>query len=218
MQDCFLAKEEWRNLWADGRDPFSALVDEFWDCFALCPHAVRRAHELRNRSEGGVSLDLEATLAVTKEAEDLHNRLIAWHDIVVQYLPAPQEVATTNPEPPYPTVLTYPSVWLGTLYMGYWASLLIVQSAMESCGYPVDTLQSTQKLLANILKSVECVGEGLMGPYRIGYSLRIAAEFAGPGERAWISRVLRPTASSFAATTPTEVPGRLRRLLVGADN
>ena len=40
LQDCFLAKSEWRNLRADYRDPLSALVDEFWDCFALCPHVA----------------------------------------------------------------------------------------------------------------------------------------------------------------------------------
>lgn len=202
-QDCFLAKSEWRNLWADRRDPFSVLVDEFWDCYALCPRVVRRAHELRTRSGDGNQADVDATLALVKEAEDLRNRLVAWHEVVVQYLPSPHEVAATDPESLYPTGLTYTSVWLGTLYMGYWASLLIMQSTLASCDYPASFPQSNQELVANILKSVECTSKGIMGPYRIGYSLWIASEFAGAPERDWITRVLGRSSSLFAATTPS---------------
>lgn len=216
LQDCFLAKAEWRNLWSKNRDPLSALIDEFWDCFALCPHVVSRAYELRQRSEGGQYVEGSDMLDLTDEAEDLRNRIMGWHGILVQYLPPPEEVVTTDLEALYPTILTYHSVWIGSLYMGYWASLLILQATLTSCRYPVHFPQSSGELLVNILKSVECTSQGLMGPYRIGYSLRIAAEFAGTRERAWIGRVLGRTAGSFAATTPTEAPSRLRRLVVGA--
>ena len=203
QQDCFLAKSEWRRLWASRRDSYSALVDEFWECFALCASVMQQTHQLRTRLGDSIRVDVDRTLGLVREAEDLRNRLIAWYETVVEYMPSPREVATTDPESLYPTALTYPSVWLGTLYMGHWASLLIVQSTLETCGYPTDSLDSNQALVEKILKSVECTSKGLMGPYRIGYSMWIAAEFAGPPERAWIMRVLGRTSSMFAATTPT---------------
>lgn len=196
-------------------DPLSALIEEYWDCLALCPRIVSRAYKLRESAESGDRVDPTGILSLVEEAESLRNRLIGWHEIVVKYLPSPEEVPTTDPEALHPTILTYPSVWLGTLYMGYWASMLILQSTLASCHYPDHCAHRSQELLDNILKSVEYTSQGLMGPYRIGYSLRIAVEFAGPRERAWIARVLRRTAGSFAATTPTEEPSRLRRLVVG---
>lgn len=216
LQDCFLAKPEWRNIWLKNRDPLSALIDEFWDCFALCPGLVSRAYRLRQKMESGEYFDPSELVDLTSEAEDLRNRLIGWHGIMAKYLAPPQEVVTVDLEALHPTILTYRSVWVGSLYMGYWASLLILQFTLASCHYPVVFAQSSQDLLNNILKSVEYTSQGLMGPYRIGYSLRIAVEFAGPQERAWIRQILGRTAGSFAATTPTEAPSRLRRLVVGA--
>ncbi|SPN96639.1 uncharacterized protein DNG_00160 [Cephalotrichum gorgonifer] len=206
MIDCFLASDAWRNVWARIRDGdiYSAFVDDFWTCFSLCPRIIRLGRDLRLRTAAQQFVDPAEVFALTVETEELRNRLLRWHQGFSQYIPPPEEVPATDPGALYPTVLTYPTVWIGSLYMGFWASLLILQATLKACQYPGDFPLSNQELVDNILRSVECTSRRLLGPYRVGYSLRIAVEFAGPRERNWIRDRLHQSSASFAATTPTE--------------
>jgi hypothetical protein len=214
-EDCFLAKKEWRDAWYNrGPEPYAALIDEFWYCLALCPSVVRQAQLLRKRSLSGSGVAEEGILIATRQTLELRDRFIEWHDTFLRYLPEPEEISSQDDSSPYSTMLTYATAWIGTLFMGYWASMLVIQDILEEwAGLAFE--ETSEDLLAQILKSVEFTSKGFMGPYRIGFSVRIALEFANQEQRRWIRKLLRDRSESFAATTPTSSPKMLRPIVRG---
>lgn len=91
--------------------------------------------------------------------------------------------------------------------MGYWASMLILQETLAQCGAPVADSDAVQRdLVSKILRSVESISRGTMGPYRVGYSLRIAYEFASAEAQVWIGGMLDQFSKSYAATDKKTYP------------
>ncbi len=75
----------------------------------------------------------------------------------------------------------------------------ILQECLNVCGYHVNYTESNKELAGNIFRSVEVVGAGFMGPYRVGYAVRIAYEFADDAH------------ASVALIYSRQLPEKLRR-------
>ena len=206
-EDCFLVKKEWRDVWASrGHAPYDELVDRFWFCLALCPSVVRQAQILRKMSRSSISVDQEAIDAVTRQTLELRERFVDWYTMLTKYLPPPNEVPSQDSRFPYSTMFIFPSVWVGTLFMGYWSSMLLIQQILGEWT-DVEFEESNSELLEKLFKSVEFTSKGFMGPYRVGYAMRISLEFANEEQKEWIRRLLSELSDGFAATSPTPGPG-----------
>ena len=62
--------------------------------------------------------------------------------------------------------------------------------------------ERNEVLLERIWKSVETVGSGYMGPYRVGYAVRVTYEFADARTRGYLFEVLRRSMAHYAASSP----------------
>lgn len=157
----------------------------------------------------------------------------------------PMQDPLTPPVPPlFDTILVYNNIWDGSLYMGYWASLVILQQTLQECWYRLlpqnnfkptansqpggektasgaddnggggDAAEQQQqqrppevagfsadnaKMVRDILRSVAQVSRGVMGPYRVGYAIRIAYEFSSPDERRWVGTRLAEWSGMYGA-------------------
>jgi hypothetical protein len=216
--DCFLSRPEWKPIIRDGGrhliHPADHLVytihivDEFFERLAEIPGVLAPAFVLRESKTMGTPRQPEdvkiAALALRSiECRRLFN---AWYDKFTAIAPLPYEIPSQDPDSPFDFVLQYKMSWMGSMYIGYWACLLILQEALVQCEWPEEIEQSRGELVRNILRSVETVGAGTMGPYRVGFGLRIAYEVATAEAQMWVRRVLDQFAKTYAATDKATYP------------
>ncbi|KAK8139136.1 hypothetical protein PG984_002516 [Apiospora sp. TS-2023a] len=209
------------------------LVDDYMQLLARIPSAVKHLYMLRaaNQGEGGgaakakAALGMEAEVArIRQSMVDIRDALGAWYQRILPFNPAPAEVSTQDPASIYASVLRYESPWKGALHMGYWASLCIVYATLMECRqasspsppnsdddddencYGSGAASAFETLADRILRSVETVGEGMMGPYRCGYSIRIAYEVVDERTQAWIRMWVARFEKRYAATAVESYP------------
>lgn len=148
------------------------------------------------------------------KAEGLRAALMWWHKSgSTGAFTEPVEVPSKDPTSPYNMVLKHRSPREGSLLMGYWATMLILQECLNQC-YTEPTMLFTdnQELANNILRSLEDVGRGLMGPHRIGYPLVAACDFVDEPTQTWaLSMISRynDTYASLSADAYSVNPAKL---------
>lgn len=212
FQDCFLARNKWQkvlrpeNTSGTVRTENEILHDEYLLVLAKVPGILRYGVGLREAKRHNMPIDATQVALLSQQAETLRTRFVSWFERYAKLQPGPTEVPSLDPRSIYETVLSYSNAWVGGIYMGYWASLLICQETLNQCQYPVDYAKSNQELVRNILRSVEVVAADLMGPYRVGYAIRIAYDFADVRAQAWITSLLATFEKRYAATSPTSYP------------
>lgn len=310
--ECFLAKSRaWREVSRHHDMPpdatateraYAALADTFLMLLAQLPAIVHKAYVLREANRRGTvplgdkaGIDLADVALLVRRAARLRARFIEFGRRLTRILPFPAEVPASSvtadddgPEerPLFDTVLSYRIVWDGALYMGYWASVVVLNTCLQECGFttisaegeleleegvllkrgdkqppdettaetapqvapgaaddisvssptktsplhhpssppadvaiassaprpaaaaaaPVDLTVQTRRMVQDILRSVDGVCQGAMGPYRIGYPLRIAYEVASVEEKEWVRARLGRISEFYAAMSPSTFP------------
>ncbi|KAK8048452.1 hypothetical protein PG994_010182 [Apiospora phragmitis] len=205
------------------------LVDDYMQLLARIPSAVKNLYMLRaaNQDAAKAALDAAEVARIRQSMRHIRDAFEAWYQRILPFNPAPAEVPTQDPASIYPTVLRYESPWKGALHMGYWASMCIVYATLMEChqALPHDDRDGDDdnngsadndvygagaaafELLADrILRSVETVGEGMMGPYRCGYSVRMAYEVVEERTQAWIRMWIARFEKRYAATAVESYP------------
>ncbi|KAF5004257.1 hypothetical protein FDECE_9234 [Fusarium decemcellulare] len=164
---------------------------------------------VREANRAGIAVEPARVSALAHLAAVNHASFAQWYDeFTALAIPQPVEVPPANPESSlFGTVLKHEYAMAGSMHMGYWASMLILQETLAQCGRPVEDSERLQRnLVERILRSVESVGQGTMGPYRIGYAVRIAYEFATAKEQRWIGGLLDQFSRSYAAVDRSMYP------------
>lgn len=216
---CFLSRPEWRPVVRDaGRHLLHPkehdavmirIVDEFFERLAEIPSVLGPAYILRESKTMGTfrQPDDAQVAALAHKAMEYRTMFIVWYREFRTIAASPIDVPSGDADSPFETVLQFQALWMGAMYMGYWASVLILQEALVQCEWPDYTATETRgELVRNILRSVETVGAGTMGPYRVGYGLRIAYEFADVELQLWIRRILDRFSETYAATDKDTYP------------
>ncbi|KAH8880719.1 C6 zinc finger domain protein [Thozetella sp. PMI_491] len=217
LKDCFLARPSWQRvlLGNEGHHmpivpELTQLVDLYFVSLAKVPSILKYAWVMRDAMRHGLPVDTSRVPALIQQAVKLRDDLLVWYQLFSSMAPGPVDIPSKDPGTIFEHVLEYQSPWHGSLYMGYWATLSIVQGCLTICGFPVDYAENNKELARNILRSVETVSAGVMGPYRVGYPVRIAYEFAELREQLWLLGVLAKFQKTYAATSPEvyERPGQ----------
>ncbi|KAK6866101.1 hypothetical protein PG995_002629 [Apiospora arundinis] len=197
------------------------LVDDYMQLLARIPSAVRYLYMLRAANEdtttAAKTLDAAEVARIRQSMRHIRDALEVWYQRILPFNPPPTEVPTQDPASIYSTVLCYESPWKGALHMGYWASLCIVYATLMEChqsspsddnddDYGAGGAAAFEYLADRILRSVETVGEGMMGPYRCGYSVRIAYEVVDERTQAWIRMWIARFEKRYAATAVESYP------------
>jgi hypothetical protein len=217
-QECFLARRNWQQVLADPAPDtehqaagatataFHAIFELYWIGLARLPDIVHRGYALREARRHGMPIDTSQVVILVQRAEKLHSEIAALYARYTKLAPRPTEVLSTDPASIHETVLSYSDVWHGSFHMSFWATLIILQECLVQCHYPVDYTASNREFASNIFRSVESVGAGMMGPFRVGYPIRIAYEFADVRTQLWVASVLARFEKHYAATSHSTYP------------
>lgn len=214
-QECFLARKRWEKLlnkreWEDSTTAIQSELDWIHDDYmtglARMPDILRRGSELRMANNHNIPIDAAQVAQLSHDAEKQLAHFMAWYPKYNKLGYGPSEEPSKDPGSIYDTVLVYSNVWAGSLYMGYWASVLILQESLNQCRYHINYAESNRELVRNIFRSVECVAADVMGPFRVGYAIRIAYEFADVRTQTWLTTLLEGFQKRYAATSPDGYP------------
>lgn len=227
--DCFLDKPKWQKLSAslsaeafeEGRKGTTKAVgvltkywathhDRYWILLAKVPPVTRAAHRVREDRKHGIAPDPARLDRLAQQAGRLRSEYREWHEAALSAgsISQPAEVLSQDPGSPFVRVIRFTNPWVGSVHLGYWGTMLILQEALNLCQVgrerPYD--ESNRELALNILRSLEHVASGLQGPYRVAYSLRIAYEFVDPALQRWVDSALEKYSRHFAALSPETYP------------
>jgi hypothetical protein len=214
---CFLANKRWKEVRRDnGRLLFTPqaiplewchIVDDYYDALAELPRLAKWGWMLREAFRRGLPVPMDKVAALREYSVNLRGRFVEWFKLLQD--PGkfdPTEEPSQDPASIYNTVLVYPEKWAGAFYLGYWASMLIIQETINQCRG--DNLYGDQnkQFVRNILRSVENISKGMMGPLRVGYAIRIAFEFADVKAQTWLKMWLERFQATYAATSKSDYP------------
>lgn len=184
-------------------------INELYILQAQLPPIIRMGYNIRQGRNNGVEPDPEQVARLKPKAEELRVAFLSWHADYASEgaLADPVEVPSTDPTSPYKTVLEHRNPWEGTIIMSHWASLLILQESLNQChAGPGLLYMNNEELAHNILRSIEYVGRGLMGPHRVGYPLRVAYDFVDVDTQAWTLSKVSGYNGTYAAMSADVYP------------
>ncbi|KAL8370320.1 hypothetical protein RB595_000619 [Gaeumannomyces hyphopodioides] len=221
FQDCFLAQKPWQRVLQHlGTDleiqttppEFVPGINAYFRNLAKIPSFVRRLLTMRIAKEHGIPHSPAQVAALRRDAEEQLLEERAWEASVRDtLLPEAREVPSRDPTSPFITVLRYENQWAGSMQMNHWATRLILQVTINECGGHAEDFRPLNRVLTDrIFRSVELVGQGLMGPLRCSYPLRIAYELSTPEIRPWIQRVVSGFETRYAATSIKDYPEEMQ--------
>ncbi|KAL3490436.1 hypothetical protein BJX62DRAFT_225863 [Aspergillus germanicus] len=198
--ECIFASDEWHSVMKQQGNPglsfeLGNLVEEFFTYFTLSPSLVHKLYSLKE-----ADFTNPATLAklaeLLKEALEFREKLVLWYDKFCHATPAPYEVLSFTGDTVYPIVLWYSDVNSATIYCSYYSYMVLIHEILRTCGYPGEHGAMVAHFRDQICKSVEYTAQGLLGPYRMGFALRVAWEVADAVTKQWIRGCLK-TFSEF---------------------
>lgn len=218
-EECFLSRPEWKPVIRDGGrhlihpknhlNSTIEIIDEFFERLAEMPSILVPAYMLRESKILGTTQQQtpdKVIAALALRSIEYRRLFNLWHEKFSAYVKLPREIPSQDPDSPFETVLEYNDPWQGSMYIGYWACILILQEALTQCEWPEDFSASQSELVLNILRSLETVGAGTMGPYRVGFGVRIAYELSSAEMQLWIRTLLDRFRNTYAATDKATYP------------
>lgn len=178
---------------------------------ARIPGVVAAGYNMREWRKHGIKPSPGQATQVEQETSELRSEYLAWYQNATKEgaLPLPVEVPSKDPSSPFGTVFRFADPWAGALCTHYWATMLVLQECLDQCQDDVEDriyTQDNQELSQKILRSLEHAGKGLMGPYRVGYAIRIAFDFIDLPHRTWLLSVIGKYNQHFASVSSDVYP------------
>lgn len=233
-QDCFLTQPKWQNLSLrlsdaaaddeEGKEAQRALEitriptppwvrhqDGYFVLLAKIPLVLTWGYSIREERRHGITPDPNRVQLLATQAGSLRSEYCAWHEMVISEgaIALPVEVPSTDPASPFDTILEFSNPWHGSVETSYWATMLILQEALNQCcedGQEGRYDEDNEKLARNILRATESVGRGIMGPYRISYALRIAYDFVDLPLKMWVLSAAGRYSQQYSAMSTETFP------------
>ncbi|KAJ5615695.1 hypothetical protein N7537_000809 [Penicillium hordei] len=203
---CFLASDEWHDKMRqqytlDLPPEVHNSIELFFVYFTYAPGLVHKLYSLRHVDATGAEA-LQTISGVLSEALEMQMKLAIWYRQFSQLAPPPTETLSSTGDELYPIILKYTDVSYATIYCGYYSYMVIIHEILKTCGYPGEHGAMVAYFRDQICKSVEYNSVGVMGPYRMGFPLRVAFEIADPVTRSWILNRLEQFSNIYAAAQP----------------
>ena len=209
-KDCFLVEPEWQRLVQEPWDPSITLeqhklIEEMTNCLALFPALVRDGVEMRNAvTQGQVNTSQVASL--TNRTLELYYRLEPWYSLWADCVGEPKDTPSRCNDPLFPLVSEYQNYAIATISCSYYACMIMLHELLKACRYPQDFSIENADFVSKICKAIEYNGSGKFGPYRMGFSVRIAMEVADPSTKKWLINWLAHSSKTYAVTSPGNYP------------
>ncbi|KKK16294.1 hypothetical protein P175DRAFT_0535587 [Aspergillus ochraceoroseus IBT 24754] len=205
-EKCILTSDEWHTVMRQQYNPglssgLDTLVEQFFAYFTRSPALIHKLFDLREADITNPATLMKVSEILT-EALDMQNKLSVWYDEFSCTVPIPQEIISSTDDPVYPIVFSYSDVNSATIFCGYYSYMVLIHEILKTCGYPGEHAAVVVFFRDQICKSVEYTAQGLLGPYRMGFPLRVAYEVADPVTRAWIDECLKRFSTFYAILHP----------------
>jgi hypothetical protein len=208
---CFLDLEEWQYIaLRPPDDSFSARfyekTEELGRCLAACPWLVTEACAILSANPSEISTQVRVSVLVHRTLE-VYGRLQHWYEDFTAFALLPEEVLSSTEDPLYPVVYRYLNSCTATVFSGYYATIIILHKILIECHHPAGDAGEVSLLVDKICKSVEYLaGSGVLGPYRLGFSIRIAFEMGTVTTKLWIRKWLMRFEKFYRACSPNNYP------------
>ncbi|PYH48784.1 Zn(II)2Cys6 transcription factor [Aspergillus saccharolyticus JOP 1030-1] len=205
-QSCFLSSEEWHAVMKQHPNiglgaEFADLIEQFFAYFTFAPGLVHELYSLRDADHGEPKIVAKAGELLVRTLT-MKSKLCAWFVGFSKVVPVPHETRSFPADLCYPVVLEYADENSASIYCAYYSYMVIIHEILRVCGYPGEHAAAVVYFRDQICKSVEYNARGLLGPYRMGFPLRVAYEVADPSTKAWIEGRLEILSKVYAAVRP----------------
>lgn len=210
-EECFLTSEEWhrtmRQQYTTEMSPdLYNGIEQFFAYFTFAPSLVHKMYSLKEM-DVSTPQALQIISQALEQALDMQSKLDAWYQQWSQVAPLPVEADSSNDDPLFPVILTYRDMIDATIYCSYYSYKVIIHEALKTFGYPGPHEALVVHFRDQICRSIEYASIGVLGPYRMGFPLRVAIEVADPETRSWIVARLQQLAKIYAAVQPETFQG-----------
>lgn len=201
-EECLLASDGWLRVMrgqnnSDLSVDFNDLVEEFFAHFTLCPGLIHKLYELKEADFAEPSTLVEMS-DLQNKALDLQEKLLLWYDRFTYTTPVPRDVLSSTADAMYPTVLWYSDINSATIYCSYYSYMVLIHEILRTSGYPGDHGAMVAYFRDQICKSVQYTAQGFLGPYRMGFPLRVSWEVADPAVKEWIAGCTKKFSEFYA--------------------
>ncbi|KAJ6110602.1 hypothetical protein N7486_002837 [Penicillium sp. IBT 16267x] len=205
-ENCFLASDEWHRMMkqqylATLPLDYHNCVEEFFAYFTHSPQIVHNLFRLREKDYSDPEVLQEISQALT-QVLDMQSKMASWYEKWSQIASPPVEALSTTGDPLFPIILTYTDLMDASVYCGYYAYMVIIHETLRAFGYPGPHATMVSYFRDQICKSIEYAAFGVLGPYRIGFPVRVAIETADDVTRTWLLSRLQEFSKIYAAAKP----------------
>lgn len=205
-EQCFLASEEWHHMMqqqytADLPTDLHNSIEQFFAFFTYAPSLVHKFYSLKEADMSTPEAQQTVSATLT-QALDMQSKLAVWYEQYSVIAPPPVEIPSSTDDELYPSILVYEEMIHATIYCGYYAYMAIIHEALRTFGYPGPHASMVVYFCDQICKSVEYSGVGVLGPFRLGFPLRVAYEVSDRPVRSWILTRLEGFSKTYAAAQP----------------
>lgn len=205
-EDCFLASEEWHGMMREQHmttmpQGYHDCIEQFFAHFTHSPKIVHNVYRLRDKDHSAPET-LQQISETLNQVLDMQSKLVVWYETWSEISSSPIEIPSATGDVLFPMILTYKDLLDASVYCGYYAYMVIIHEALRSFGYPGPQEAMVTFFRDQICKSIEYAAIGMLGPYRIGFAMRVAIETADPLTRSWLLSHLKEFSKTYAAAKP----------------
>ncbi|PLB46047.1 C6 zinc finger domain protein [Aspergillus steynii IBT 23096] len=205
-QKCFLALDRWHSVMAMHvntglSSKLDRLVEEFFAYFTSVPSLIHELYDLKQADWTDPRTQQRTSDLVTRSL-DMTDKVSAWYGQFSTTVPLPTEALSPTGDKLFPVILIYSDVNSGALFCGYYSYMMLLHEILRSCGYPGEHAAMIAHFRDLICQSIEYNARGMLGPYRMGFSLRAVYETADPVTKTWLEGWLERLSKGYAAVQP----------------
>ncbi|KAE8352183.1 C6 zinc finger domain protein [Aspergillus coremiiformis] len=205
-EKCFLASSGWHSVM---RKQFDSILpadlhvqaEELFALYTPLPSFIHQFSEIRQAGpENGTTQQRASELL--NEALKMQNKLVEWYDRFSHTAPLPTQVLSSTGDILYPVVYSFSDVDIAAIFSAYYSYMVIIHAILGLCRYTGEHLAMVQYFRDQICMSVEFNAQGILGPYRLGFPLLVANEFADPVTKIWIQGWLERLSKNYKVMLP----------------
>lgn len=185
-------------------------IEKFFAYFTYAPSLVHKLYHL-NEIDISTPAALQIISQALEQAVEMQAKLDLWYQQWSAIEPPPVETSSITNDPLFPMALTYRDTIDATIYCSYFSYMIIIHEVLKTFGYPGLHAELVVYFRDQICKSIEYNSIGILGPYRMGFSLRVAIEVADPTVKSWIITRLERFSKFYAAAKPENFDGASSR-------
>ncbi len=173
---------------------------------ATCPWLITEAYALRSANASEIST-LARIRALVYSTLEVYGRLQQFYEDFTAFAPLPEEISSPSEDLLYPVIYRYYNSSTATAFCGYYAATIILHRILIECHHPAGDAGEITLMVEKICKSIEYfAGTGILGPYRVGFSMRVAFEMAPIITKFWIRKWLIQFEKFYRACSPNNYP------------